>query len=55
MWAGRREGEDLLAECVSVGTCLYLSCDQWSDFFSGCSSCSCLACYEFSSAAPVSC
>jgi hypothetical protein len=24
--AGRREGEDLLAECVSMGICLHLSC-----------------------------
>jgi hypothetical protein len=28
---------------------------QWSDFLSGCSSCNCLACYGFSSTAPVSC
>jgi len=26
--ASRREGEDLLAECVSVGICLHLSCGQ---------------------------
>jgi hypothetical protein len=26
--AGRREGEDLLAECVFVGICLQLSCGQ---------------------------
>jgi len=25
---GRKEGEDLLAECVSVGICLHLSCGQ---------------------------
>jgi len=24
--AGRKEGEDLLVECVSVGICLHLSC-----------------------------
>jgi hypothetical protein len=30
VWAGRREGEDLLAECVSVGICLHLSCGQRS-------------------------
>ncbi len=28
MWAGRREEEGLLAECVSVGICLHLSCGQ---------------------------
>ncbi len=28
--AGRREGEDLLAECVFVGICLHLSCGQQS-------------------------
>jgi len=28
--ASRREGEDLLAECVSVGICLHLSCGQQS-------------------------
>jgi hypothetical protein len=28
--AGRREGEDLLAECVYVGICLHLSCGQQS-------------------------
>jgi hypothetical protein len=30
VWAGRREGKDLLAECVSVGICLHLSCGQQS-------------------------
>ncbi len=30
MWASRREGEDLLVECVSVGICLHLSCGQRS-------------------------
>ncbi len=30
MWAGRRKGEDLLAEGVSVGICLHLSCGQRS-------------------------
>jgi len=28
--ACRREGEDLLAKCVSVGICLHLSCGQHS-------------------------
>jgi len=28
--AGRREGEDLLAECVFVGICLHLSYGQQS-------------------------
>jgi len=27
--AGRREGEDLLAECFSVGICLHLSVILW--------------------------
>jgi len=30
VWAGRREGEDLLAECVSMGICLHLNCGQQS-------------------------
>jgi hypothetical protein len=30
VWAGRKEGEDLLAECVSVEICLHLSCGQWN-------------------------
>ncbi len=30
MWAGRRKGEDLLAEGVSMGICLHLSCGQRS-------------------------
>jgi len=30
VWAGRREGEDLLAECISMGFCLHLSCGQQS-------------------------
>jgi hypothetical protein len=28
--AGRKEGKDLLAECVPVGICLHLSCGQQS-------------------------
>jgi hypothetical protein len=27
---GKREGEDLLARCVSVGICLHMSCGQQS-------------------------
>jgi hypothetical protein len=30
VWAGRREGEDLLTQCVSVGICLHLSYGQRS-------------------------
>jgi hypothetical protein len=30
VWAGRRKGEDLLAEGVSMGICLHLSCGQRS-------------------------
>ncbi len=30
MLLGKGEGEDLLAECVSMGICLHLSCGQQS-------------------------